>query len=62
MKGYMHTPCGHKFHKKCLLKWMAMKLECPTCRTKIPMLERNLNSETDSEGDDHDNDLENRNV
>ncbi|EZG43642.1 RING finger protein [Gregarina niphandrodes] len=30
------TPCQHFFHKECLLKWMEVKLECPTCRRILP--------------------------
>lgn len=36
---YMETPCKHKFHKKCLIHWMRIKLECPVCRTNLPPLE-----------------------
>ena len=32
----MLTPCGHAFHNHCLSRWMAVKLECPTCRTALP--------------------------
>lgn len=35
----MHTPCVHRFHEDCLSKWMDMKMECPTCRSVLPMLE-----------------------
>eukprot|EP01055_Gregarina_sp_Pseudo9_P005594 Gregarina_sp_Pseudo_9__5593@NODE_75_length_4573_cov_6_198721_g69_i0_p2_GENE_NODE_75_length_4573_cov_6_198721_g69_i0NODE_75_length_4573_cov_6_198721_g69_i0_p2_ORF_typecomplete_len659_score90_67zfRING_2/PF13639_6/1e10zfC3HC4_2/PF13923_6/2_2e03zfC3HC4_2/PF13923_6/1_3e08zfrbx1/PF12678_7/3e08zfC3HC4_3/PF13920_6/4_8e08zfRING_5/PF14634_6/5_4e07zfANAPC11/PF12861_7/3_3e06DUF2921/PF11145_8/6_8e06ProkRING_4/PF14447_6/1_4e05FANCL_C/PF11793_8/0_00079zfC3HC4/PF00097_25/0_00062zfRING_11/PF17123_5/0_00076Zn_rib len=30
------TPCEHFFHKECLIKWMDVKLECPTCRRPLP--------------------------
>ncbi|KAF7457718.1 putative E3 ubiquitin-protein ligase [Cryptosporidium felis] len=33
------TPCDHVFHQKCLKKWMDIKLECPTCRRRIPLFE-----------------------
>lgn len=36
---YMRTPCGHKFHVPCLLNWMAIKMECPSCRSQLPSLE-----------------------
>ena len=33
------TPCGHKFHIECLVKWMETKLQCPNCRTILPPVE-----------------------
>lgn len=33
---YMETPCKHKFHKKCLMSWMRIKMECPVCRVPLP--------------------------
>jgi hypothetical protein len=27
--------CGHKFHKKCLFKWLHIKPFCPYCRASI---------------------------
>lgn len=33
---YMRAPCGHTFHIVCLLNWMDVKLECPSCRCKLP--------------------------
>lgn len=35
----MHTPCKHRYHQKCLTQWMDIKMECPTCRAKLPQLE-----------------------
>lgn len=35
--GRMVTPCGHFFHVDCLQSWMAIKLECPTCRGALPL-------------------------
>eukprot|EP01028_Stygiella_incarcerata_P014164 TRINITY_DN9137_c0_g1_i1.p1 TRINITY_DN9137_c0_g1~~TRINITY_DN9137_c0_g1_i1.p1 ORF type:complete len:501 (-),score=119.82 TRINITY_DN9137_c0_g1_i1:70-1572(-) len=35
-KAYMVTPCGHVFHTRCLVRWMEVKLECPTCRAALP--------------------------
>ncbi|EAS01841.3 zinc finger, C3HC4 type (RING finger) protein (macronuclear) [Tetrahymena thermophila SB210] len=32
----MKTPCDHKYHIPCLLKWMEVKMECPTCRAPLP--------------------------
>jgi uncharacterized protein YlaI len=28
--------CGHFYHKACILEHLKMKLECPTCRLKLP--------------------------
>ena len=33
----MLTPCKHKFHEECLKEWMHVKLECPTCRSELPV-------------------------
>ena len=33
---YMKAPCGHIFHIPCLLNWMDVKLECPSCRCALP--------------------------
>lgn len=32
----MKTPCGHRFHGTCLAPWMQRKMDCPTCRSKLP--------------------------
>ncbi|CAD8150600.1 unnamed protein product [Paramecium octaurelia] len=29
------TQCKHKFHEKCLRKWLQEKEDCPLCRTKL---------------------------
>ena len=34
----MKTPCSHKFHIACLIEWMNIKMECPTCRKNLPCL------------------------
>lgn len=31
-KEFMKTPCGHRYHPKCLRKWMEIRMECPACR------------------------------
>jgi hypothetical protein len=36
--GYMLAPCDHLFHRECLVRWMDVKMECPTCRTVLPAL------------------------
>ncbi|KAG6605223.1 putative E3 ubiquitin-protein ligase XERICO, partial [Cucurbita argyrosperma subsp. sororia] len=28
-------PCGHVYHKCCILKWVQMSNSCPLCRTKL---------------------------
>ena len=35
----MRTPCNHKFHVSCLVEWMSIKMECPTCRAPLPVLD-----------------------
>lgn len=32
----MYAPCGHGFHEECLINWMNIKMECPTCRLALP--------------------------
>lgn len=39
-KIFMKTPCGHSYHTPCLKKWMNIRLECPTCRQRIPLLDQ----------------------
>lgn len=34
----MVTPCNHFFHNECLVRWMDVKMECPTCRGALPAL------------------------
>ena len=28
-------PCGHKYHRPCIYRWMLQKAECPSCRSNI---------------------------
>lgn len=32
----MRTPCNHMFHIPCLVNWMQIKMECPSCRKELP--------------------------
>lgn len=34
----MICPCKHIYHTGCLLSWMVVKMECPSCRAKLPPL------------------------
>jgi hypothetical protein len=34
----MRTPCNHFFHTACLTRWMEQRMECPTCRARLPPL------------------------
>ena len=33
----MNCPCNHKFHNTCLVNWMCVKMECPSCRLELPI-------------------------
>lgn len=33
---YLITPCNHIFHANCLYNWMDVKMDCPTCRSRLP--------------------------
>mmetsp|Transcript_30903 Transcript_30903/g.43069 ORF Transcript_30903/g.43069 Transcript_30903/m.43069 type:complete len:278 (-) Transcript_30903:413-1246(-) len=30
-----HLPCGHTFHRECVIQWLKQKNSCPLCRAKI---------------------------
>jgi len=34
-QGWVKTPCGHIFHKKCLTPWVENKPNCPVCRSNF---------------------------
>ena len=36
LRTCFQTPCKHYFHQKCLVTWMDVKMECPTCRAALP--------------------------
>ena len=36
ISNLFETPCGHRFHKKCLLKWCDRNDSCPNCRQENP--------------------------
>lgn len=38
-RTFFKTPCGHHFHRQCLLEWMQQKHQCPVCRTTLPHFE-----------------------
>jgi hypothetical protein len=38
VQDYVCTPCGHPYHKPCLISWFDHKLLCPICKTTIPPL------------------------
>lgn len=31
----IELPCGHSFHKKCLMNWLKNNKSCPLCRTPV---------------------------
>ena len=35
---YMITPCNHVFHRECMEIWIEKKLECPYCRSLLPVI------------------------
>lgn len=37
-KDVIKLPCSHKFHKKCLTKWVERKSKCPICMADIRKL------------------------
>jgi hypothetical protein len=39
LKYCYSTPCGHNFHKFCLVKWFEKKPDCPICRKSLPYVD-----------------------
>jgi len=35
--------CGHKFHLKCINKWLLIKNQCPVCRMYINIIKNDDN-------------------
>ncbi|ODM91271.1 hypothetical protein Ocin01_15414 [Orchesella cincta] len=33
--GLCTTPCGHIFHRECLMTWLNLNSTCPSCRNKV---------------------------
>jgi hypothetical protein len=31
--------CNHKFHRRCILRWLAVTIVCPNCRAQVASLE-----------------------
>jgi hypothetical protein len=36
------TPCGHAFHRECLVPWLGLKPNCPNCRSHLGVMRRQL--------------------
>jgi len=54
MTNFTITPCGHKFHSRCIFKNLAQRVECPMCRTELVHIEENDDDDDDDEGNDED--------
>lgn len=39
-KNIAELECSHKFHKKCINEWMAIKMTCPYCRANAVVVDR----------------------
>ena len=43
-EAVVKMPCGHAFHKECLLPWLESNNTCPTCRHEIPSVHSDPNA------------------
>ncbi|KAF3783356.1 E3 ubiquitin-protein ligase [Nymphaea thermarum] len=33
------TPCSHRYHNNCIIKWLEKHITCPVCRFQMPVEE-----------------------
>merc|ERR1711998_455993 len=39
-------PCGHLFHRECIMPWLEVQNTCPTCRHKLPRAQKGSGKQT----------------